>query len=208
MKRIFAAICLVSLITITACGPKEIVTDDGYLKTSSEAWIPFVGTENVVFKFDTANMLFAGGEKESYFENVRYMTDQGSFIGIQEDYYADLERQQLSFNSEETDYFIHYYLEHNQGELGEWDILKVSVGDGDYYQNEMKMVTYESESSDKGENFTFKKELVLNGVTYKDVYYKKQERRPFEIYYNKSYGVFAFKVSPSELWSISQDTIQ
>jgi hypothetical protein len=153
-------------------------------------------------------MVFTGSGKETYYENVRYMTDQGGFIELQKDYYADLERQKLLFNSVSTPYFIQYYLERNKGELGDWDIFKISVGDGDYYQNEMKIVTYQTESSNKGENFTFKKEMTLNGVEYQNVYFKKQERRPFEIYYTLKQGLVGFKVSSTELWTLRQDTIK
>ncbi len=207
MKRICLAASLVFLIMFIGCGPKSVNTDTENLDSISEPWIPYAGSESIVYKFDTSQMTFIGNGKESYYENVRYMTDQGGFVGGQKDYYADLERKKLTFNSIETPYFIHYFLERNKGELGDWDIFRVSVGDGDYYQNEMKIVTYETENSDKGENYTFKREIVLNGVKYDSVYYKKQERRPFEIYYTLKQGVIGFKVSATELWTLKNDTI-
>ncbi len=208
MKRIYLAVALAFMISLIGCGPKSVTTDTENLDSISLAWIPFAGSEDVVFEFDTSRMAFYGAGRSSYYENVRYMTDQGGFIAVQEDYYADLERQNLIFNSASTPYFIRYYLERNKGELGDWDILKVSVGDGDYYQNEMKIVTYETESSDKGENFTFKPQVELSGIKFDSVYYKKQERRPFEIYYTQRLGVVAFKVSSTELWVIYQDTLK
>jgi hypothetical protein len=208
MKRIKIAVCLICPILIIGCGPKTVNTDSENLNPVSEAWIPYEGSESIVYEYDTLHMTFAGDEKESYYESVRYMTDQGGFIGGQKDYYADLERKKLIFNSVETPYFIQYHLERNKGELGDWDIFRVSVGDGDYYQNEMKIVTYETESSDKGENFTFKREMLLNGVNYDSVYFKKQERRPFEVYYTLKQGVIGFKVSATELWTLKQDTIK
>jgi hypothetical protein len=207
MKRIYLAISIACTIWLIGCGPKSITTDTENLDTISEAWIPYAGSEDVVFEFDTSQMVFSGAGRASYYENVRYMTDQGGFIGVQEDYYAELERQNLLFYSVSTPYFIKYYLERNKGELGDWDILRVSVGDGDYYQNEMKIVTYETENSSKGENYTFKPEQVLNGISFDSVYYKKQERRPFEIYYTRRLGIIGFKVSSTELWTIKQDTI-
>jgi hypothetical protein len=206
MKRILLVISLVFIILLIGCGPKSINSEDETLDSLSVRWIPYYGSENVTFEYDESQMLFSGAGRESYFENVRYMTDQG-FIGQQEDYYANLERQDLIFNSVSTPYFIKYHLERNKGELGDWDILRVSVGDGDYYQNELKIVTFETDNSDKGENYTFKKEQVLNGITFDSVYFKKQERRPFELYFSKRYGVIAFKVSATELWIIQQDTI-
>ena len=44
-------------------------------------------------------------------------------------------------------------------------------------------------------------------IQFDSVYFKKQERRPFEIYYTQKLGVVAFKVSSTELWTIRQDTI-
>ncbi len=208
MNRLYIVFNLVFIITIVSCSPKSTTTESENIESSSLAWIPFEGEEEVVFILDTARMVFNGSGKESYYENVRYMSDQGGFLGWQEDFYADLQRQQLIFYSISTPYFIKYYLEHNKGELGSWDILRVSVGDGDYYQNEMKIVTYETENSDKGENFTYKSQVLLNGIQFDSVYLRKQERRPFEVYYTKRQGVVAFKVSSSELWIIRQDTIK
>jgi len=208
MKRINIILGLVFMIAIIGCGPKSVITDPENIDSTSVAWIPSEDNGDVVFEFDTSRMVFSGEGKVSYYENVRYMTDQGGFFGGQKDYYADLERQQLIFNSISTPYYIKYYLERNKGELGDWDIFRVSVGDGDYYQNEMKIVTYETENSDKGENYTYKPEIVLNGIQFDSVYYKKQERRPFEIYYTRKLGVVAFKVSATELWTILQDTIK
>jgi hypothetical protein len=206
MKRILP-VKLIVLIFIFGCGPKSVTTEKEDLYSDSEKWIPFTGYEDVIFIHDTSEMVFSGSGRESYYENLRYMTDQGGFIGGQEDYYAELERQELFFNSTSTPYFISYFLERNKGELGDWDIFKIAVGDGDYYKNEMKIVTYETDNSDKGENFSFKNDVILNGIQFDSVYYKKQERRPFEIYYTLKQGVVGFKVSATELWTIKQDTL-
>ena len=92
----------------------------------------------------------------------------------------------------------HLLLERDKGDTGDWDIFRVSLGDGDYYKSEMKIVTYESDKYDKGENYSFKATVTLNGKVFNDVYYLKQERRPFEIYYTEQQGIVAFKLSALE----------
>jgi len=201
----FIPIIIISVI-LFSCGPKTILTDPENLNPNSLNWIPFTGYEDIVFVYDTSEMSYSSGAREMYFENLRYKTDQGGFLGVQEDYYAALERQSMTFNSESTPYFISYYLERNKGDLGDWDVFKVAVGDGDYYKNEMKIITYESDNYDKGEDYDYKNEVTLNGIIFDSVYYKKQDRRPFEVYYTKKLGVVAFKVSSTEIWMIKQDT--
>ena len=90
------------------------------------------------------------------------------------------------------------------GESGEWDILRVSLADGDFYKNEIKIVVYETDSYDKGEIFNFSSSINLGGKVYSNVYSWKQENRPLELYYNKEYGVIAFKLSSNELWTLKQ----
>ena len=132
------------------------------------------------------------------------MTDQSGFFTYQEDYYADLERQELFFESPSTPYFFRYYLEKNKGETGEWDILRVKIADGNYYTSEMKLVIYETDTYNKGETFKFKSKATLSGQVFDSVYYWTQERRPFELYYTKEQGIVGFKISSNELWTISQ----
>ena len=190
------------LVILFGCSPKSVTTEYQDLKSSSKSWIPFNGYESVVFEFDTNTMVFTGIGKETTYDYVRYMTDQSGFFTVQKDYYAYLERQSLIFDSPTTDYFITYYLERDKGDTGDWDIFKVSVGDGDYYKSEMKIVTYESDSYDKGENYSFKATVTLSGKVFTNVYYLKQERRPFEIYYTQAQGIVAFKLSAKETWTI------
>jgi hypothetical protein len=190
------------LILLFGCGPKSITTDYQDLKSSSKSWIPYSGYESVTFEYDTNVMVFTGTGKETYYEYIRYMTDQSGFFNVQKDYYADFERQSLIFESPTTYYFITYYLERDKGDTGDWDIFRVSVGDGDYYKNEMKIVTYESDKYDKGERFSFKETVTLNEKVFNNVYYLKQERRPFEIYYTQLQGIVAFKLSAKETWTI------
>ena len=194
------------LSLIIGCGPSTVNTAKENLNVESRPWIPYAGNESVVYEYDTNNWVFTGSGKDIYYENVRYMSDQSGFFKVQEDYYADLERQELNLDSPYTPYFIKYYLERNKGETGDWDVIRISVGDGDYYKNEMKIVTYESDDFDKGENYkSYFPTKVLNGITFDSVYYSEQERRPFGVYYNKRYGVVAFKVSSAELWTIKLD---
>ncbi|MCD4684273.1 MAG: hypothetical protein K8R86_13395 [Bacteroidales bacterium] len=205
---IFFTILIVALSVMFGCGPKSVNSAREDLHSTSRQWIPFAGSELVAFEYDTNEWVFSGAGKEIYYENIRYMSDQSGFFQVQEDYYADMERQELTFDSPSTPYFIEYYLERNKGEVGTWDIIKISVGDGDYYKNEMKIVTYETESYDKGEIYSsFSLKKTLNGIVFDSVYYSQQERRPFGVYYTKRYGVIAFKVASTELWVIKQETI-
>jgi hypothetical protein len=192
---------------VFSCSPKSINTERENLTGASKAWIPFNGNEDIVFVFEDNEMVFSGQGKSTYYENVRYMTDQSGFFTVQEDYYADMQRQELIFETPSSVYYINYYLERNKGETGEWEILRVSVGDGDYYKNEIKIVTQQTDKTDKGEIFTYTETKVLNNVKYDSVYFWKQERRPFEIYYTKKQGIVAFKVSTNELWSLKADSI-
>ncbi|MCD4697604.1 MAG: hypothetical protein K8S16_15365 [Bacteroidales bacterium] len=199
---------LLIAIVVVNCGPKSTTTEDETLSLMSKAWLPFEGAENITFEFDTSKLVFTGDGKETYFENVRYMTDQSGFFTVQEDYYADLERQHLNFESPAYPYFFSYYLEKNKGEYGSWDILKVTISDGVYYENVLKMAIFETDNFDKGESFRFQSKITLNGQSFDSVYYWKQERRPFELYYTKNQGIIGFKVSSNELWTISADTTQ
>lgn len=198
-------ISILLFIQLSSCGPKSVSTDPEYLSSYSREWIPFTGLESLTFEYDTSEMTFTSDHKQIYYETVRYMTDESGFFRSQEDYYAEFERQKLEFTSPATPYFIRYYLERDKNELGDCDILKVAVGDGEYYKNEMKIVLYESDNSDKGENYKFKAHLRLNNIEFDSVYYWKQERRPFEIYYTKNQGVVAFKISSQEIWTIKQN---
>lgn len=187
---------------MSSCGPKSITTDPEELSTTSKSWIPFNGNENITFYQDSNTVVFQGQGKESYFENVRYMSDQSGFFVYQEDYYADLEREDLIFESSSTDYFFIYHLEKDKGETGDWDILKVKVADGNYYANEIKLVIYETDSYDKGEIYKFKATVTLSGNVYTDVYYWTQESRPYELYYTQARGIVGYKVSTNEMWTI------
>ncbi len=193
---------IVATIFLSSCGPKEVISDPEEFSTSSESWIPFQGYENVIFINDTNIMTFSGKGKISYFETIRYKTDQSGFFTFQKDYYADLERQILEFDSPDTEFFFTYYLEKNKSETGEWDELKVTISEGIYYSNEMRIVIADNDDYDKGDNFKFKESLTLAGKTYSDVYYWKQERRPFELYYTRDDGIIGFKLSSNELWTI------
>ncbi len=200
---------LVLLFAFSGCGPKSITTDPEELSYLSKTWIPFSGNEEVTFfritqDNDSLFFTFTGLGKQTYFENVLYMTDQSGFITQQEDYYADLERQELIFESPSTPYFFRYYLEKNKGETGTWDILRVKIADGNYYSNEMKVVIYETDNYNKGETFEYRATKNLNGLVFYDVYLWTQERRPFELYFTQTQGIVGFKVSSNELWTILQ----
>jgi len=207
IRQIAGSAILLSLLILSSCGPKSITTDPELLRETSKSWIPYAGEEQVTFYHDTMNLVFTGQGKETYFENKRYMSDQSGFFTYQEDYYADLERQGLSFSSQSTDYFLEYTLEKGKGETGDWDIIRLKIADGNYYTNDMKIVIYQSDSYDKGEIYRFKPSITLNGNEYTDVYFNTQERRPFELYYTQSQGVVAFKISSNELWTIDPDNL-
>lgn len=202
VRYIFLLGLFYMLILLFGCSPKSVSTEYQDLESNSKSWIPFYGYESVTFEFDTNFMVFSGIGREKYYDYIRYTTDQSGFFTVQKDYYAYLERQTLIFESPTTDYFITYYLERDKGDTGDWDIFKVSVGDGNYYKNEMKIVTYESEKYDRGEKFSFKATVNLNGKVFNDVYFVKQERRPFEIYYTRQQGIVAYKLSAKETWTI------
>jgi asparagine N-glycosylation enzyme membrane subunit Stt3 len=200
---------MIMALVFVGCSPKSVNSDKENLKSTSLTWIPFQNTESVAFEFDTMTMVFSGTGREQYYENVRYMTDQSGFINSQTDYYADLERQFIAFESPTTTYIINYYLERNKGETGDWDILEVSMIDGDFYSNKIKKVLYETTGADYGEIYKFKKSITLAGKKFTDVYYRIQDRRPFEIYYTQLQGIVAFKLSSSEMWTIKvNDTIK
>lgn len=192
------------LTLFSACSPSKEETGDALLSEDSKQWIPFTGNESVSFVSDTMEITFTAQGKESLLNNTRYSSDQSGFFTIQKDYYANLEQETLYFDSEGTPYFFRYYLQKYMGETGEWDILRVLIADSDYYQNEIKIVVYETDSYDKGEIFTFSSSMNLNGQVFKNVYYWKQENRPFELYYTQAEGIVAFKLSSNELWTLKQ----
>jgi hypothetical protein len=195
------------VVLLNSCGPKSISTDRQKIQDASKEWIPFNGEESVVFVHDTNKIVFNGSGKETYYENIRYMTDQGSFIAVQEDYYADFERQYLDFYSNSTNYDISYYLERDKGDAGDWDLLKIIMADGNFYKNELKIAVYNPSEVDLGEIYQYKKTLTLNGNQYDSVYFWKQDQRPFEVYYTKRKGVIAFKLSSQEIWTLEPDSI-
>lgn len=207
-RQIAGTAIVILLFFLSSCGPKSTTTDPELIRESSKAWIPFAGEEHVQFFNDTSTIVFTGMGKESYYENRLYMSDQSGFFTYQQDYYADLERQELYFTSSSSDYFIHYLLEKGKGESGDWDILRVQLADGNYYTNDMKIVVYETDSYDKGEYFLYKDQVTLNGNEYSNVYYNTQEQRPFEIYYTKESGIVAFKIAATEIWTIDPDNLK
>lgn len=204
IRRIFVYtfILIATILVLSGCGPKSVNSDAENLKNTSLSWIPFQNSESVVFEFDTLTMTFSGTGREQYYENVRYMTDHSGFVSSQTDYYADLERQFLAFDSPSTTYIINYYLERNKGETGDWDILEASMIDGEFYSNKIKKVLYTTASADYGEVYKFKKTMNIAGKVFDSVYYRIQDRRPFEIYYTQQQGIVAFKLSSSETWTL------
>lgn len=191
---------IVSLLP--ACGPKEIDSDPAVLTDASRAWIPFEGNETLKFVCVEDTMAFEGTGKVNFFEKQRYMSDQSGFFTVQEDYYAELERVELIFESTSSTYFMRYYLEKSKSETGEWDMIHITLGDGDYYKNEIRKVVFETDDFPKAETFDHKSSITLNGVNYSDIYYLKQERRPFELYYSKTLGIIGFKLSANELYTL------
>lgn len=201
----FFLLPIIALIAFS-CGPKETFTGPVELSPESKSWIPFTGNESVTFKFDTNVVVYKGTGRESYFESIRYMSDQSGFIAMQEDYYADLERNTLVFESASSPYFFNYYLNKSKGETGEWDILHITIADGDYYQNQIKLVIYQTDDFNKGKKFKYQASKNLNGQVFDSVYFWTQSQRPFELYYTRSLGIIAYKTSSNELWVISSDS--
>lgn len=195
----------VLLYFFAGCGPTKEDTGIEALSESSASWIPFTGDESVTFVTDSIAMEFTGQGKQSIFENTLYSSDQSGFFTVQKDYYADLEKQTLQFNSQETPYLINYYLQKYKGESGTWDILRVSIADDQFYKNEIKIVVYETDKFDKGEIFSYSSSMNLGGQVYDSVFFHKQESRPFELYYTKKYGIVGFKLSANELWTLKLD---
>ena len=206
-RTVFGSIIIVLLLALSSCGPKSVTTDPVLLQEESKSWIPFSGGQQITYYHDTNKVLFTSDGRLTYFEKVRYMSDQSGFFTYQKDYYADLEREELAFSSSSTDYFLQYTLSKGKGESGEWDLLHVEIADGSYYSNKMKIVVYQTDGFDKGEVYSYKNKVTLNGNVYDSVYYVTQERRPFELYYTPSRGIVAFKVSSNEIWTIDPDNM-
>ena len=204
LNNVFLPVLMVVLLSfLSGCGPKEIESDMALLSDESKEWIPFAGDETVQFVSDGDTLSFSGTGITTYFDKVRYKSDQSGFFSVQEDYYASMERQELIFESSSSSYFIKYLLEKNMAETGEWEMIHISLGDGDYYNNEIRVVIRETDNFAKSESYSYKSTLTLNGVAFQDVYYLKQERRPFELYYTKSLGIIGFKLSANELYTIN-----
>ncbi|OQX78428.1 MAG: hypothetical protein B6D61_05525 [Bacteroidetes bacterium 4484_249] len=206
LKNISFFVLVFSMSLMFGCGPKSVSTEKENLQSSSKEWIPYSGNEQLVFVYDDQEIVFSSVGKQTYYDNVRYMSDQSGFFQVQEDYYADLERQLLIYTSPSTPYFLKYYLERNKGDTGDWDIMRIAVGDGNDYKNEMKIVIFETDNFDKGEYFKFTKQKIINGIKFDSVYFKQQVQRPFEISYTKKQGIVSFKPSTNETWVLRQDT--
>jgi len=205
---LLSAIILI-LLSLPSCGPKAVESDPINLQPSSKAWIPFYGLEYIVYKTvhnnDTSTIIFKGQGRNSYYDNKIYMTDASGFFSSQKDYYADFEREELTFESDQTSYIITYKLESDKGDVGDWNYLTVKMIDGTYYSNELKMITFTNSDYDFGQIYSFKKSVTLNGIVFDSVYYWKQSSRPMELYYTKKEGVIAFKLSATELWTIDKE---
>ena len=105
---LYLTLLILSSFLMFSCGPQSVNTEREDLNAESRSWIPYAGNETVVFEYDTNAWTFNGLGKEVYYDNVRYMSDQSGFFKVQEDYYADMERQELTFDSPSTPYFIKY----------------------------------------------------------------------------------------------------
>lgn len=204
IKYSLLSLTVAILLSLPSCGPKSIESDPVDLKPSSKSWVPFYGLEYIVFKSDTNTIIFKGQGLSQYYENKRYMTDASGFFSSQKDYYADFEREELTFVSDQTPYIITYKLESDKGDVGDWNYLTVKMIDGTYYKNELKMITYTNSDYDFGQVYSYKKSVSLNGIVFDSVYYLKQSSRPMELYYTKKDGVIGFKLNAQELWTIEK----
>ena len=206
-RYIFGLFIIVILLVQAGCGPKSVTSDPALLHPSTQDWNPYSGSEQITFFMDDDTMIFNGYGKQTYFERVRYMTDQSGFFTTQKDFYADLERQKIMFHSESSNYYLQVLLEKGKSEAGEWDILNITMADGAYYKNDIRIVTYETDSYEKGEVFKVKEKVTLNGNLYRKVYYTTQDRRPFELYFTKDRGIIGFKTTSAQIWTIDPDKL-
>ena len=116
INRIIKGIQAIAIaLTIVSCGPKSVTTDAVMLREDSKTWVPYSGEEQITFYQDTNKVLFTGNGKMHYFENIRYMSDQSGFFTYHKDYYAYLEREEVKFSSQSSDYFLQYLLEKGKG---------------------------------------------------------------------------------------------
>ncbi|GAB4329559.1 MAG: hypothetical protein Kow00127_21910 [Bacteroidales bacterium] len=203
MSKAPALITVIVLMLLSSCGPKSVTSDRETLSQEARSWIPFSGQETLKYASADDTLIFTGQGKNSWFEDVLYMTDQSSLISLQTDYFAELEREELTFESTQTQFSIHYKLSRHKGDTGDWEIIEVSMSDGIYYENRIKVVINETDNTNKGELYKHRSSFSAGGVTYNDVYYLKQERRPYELFYTPTDGVIAFKLSSNQLFYLT-----
>jgi hypothetical protein len=188
---------------VWGCASKSVNTATEYINQASLQWLPLNGTESLVYENDTGTLVFTGTGVETYFEKVRYKTDQDGMFKVNEDYYANMERREMRYVSDTTGYEIIILQERCKGDIGSWDVLHVTLADGFYYQNIIKIITYKTANWNYGES-SMHKAIKLNGVQYTNVYYNVQERRPRELYVNQARGIIGFTTSSEEVWTLSQ----
>ncbi|MCD4745772.1 MAG: hypothetical protein K8R58_05690 [Bacteroidales bacterium] len=193
---------IIIFLFVISCGTKTVNTDTVYLNETSLAWIPFQGDEQVTFiSSDSNEVVYHGTGKNIYFENVLYETEQTGFFSSEKNYYADMERIDLIFQSDSLAYNIKYYLETNKGSIGDWDIFKLSFSDKNF-SILMKKIVYYTDDWDYGEHFEYADSITINDNKYYNVYYFTQLSRPYEIYYTQTQGVVGFRLSDYEIWSL------
>lgn len=189
-------------VIIAGCDSKTVNTETEYLNNASLQWLPLTGNETLVFENDTSALEFHGTGEETYFENVRYKSDLEGMFKVQENYYADMQRRTIQYVSDSTNYVFTILQKRCKGDIGDWDELYVTLSDGFYYENAVKIITYKTAGFDYGESMIYTS-LKLDGKNFANVYYNEQERRPQNLYVNKAQGIVGFNTVSDDIWTIS-----
>jgi len=199
--RVLLAVSTIFPFILSGCAPQEVDKGTQLLSSSSKLWVPYVGDEIISFAdTDSNRLVFQGMGYTDYLERVLYQSDQSGLFKSQQDYYANMERMNLTFASDSTNYVLNFNLEANKSEVGDFDVLRVTVSDGAFYYNTLKIVVYKTSEFNYGEVFKKRPTLTLKGRTYANVYYWQQERRPFEVYFTKTEGIIAMTLFSDQLW--------
>ena len=205
MKAIrFPSILLFLLLFLFACKPTIIEEGTFTLEIGSKEWIPFQGGDIVVFSNALKEMVFVSGQRENYFETVLYDSDQSGFLSKQKDHFGDMEREVITFSTDDISALrIKYLLEKEKSLIAEWDMLHVSIYDSINYKIELKVAVNKSEYEYFGEQFQYLDTITFNDSLFHDVLFWEQLSRPKEIYITKESGVVAFKFDSDSLWILS-----
>lgn len=202
-KKLFKFLPFLALagIILSGCDTKSVTTSKEYLNKASLDWLPVSGNGTLVFENDSITVEFHGTGEEAWFERVLYKTDQEGTFKVQQNYYADMERRSMEFISDSTSYVFTILMKRCKGDIGAWDELYVTLSDGFYYENTVKIITYKTANWQYGESELAPK-VVLNEKTYNNVYFRQQERRPQNLYVNSAQGIVGYNTTSDDIWTI------